>query len=229
MRKYIVLVTAALAGFSGAVLAQDQLKNTVYFGGVYAQVNSKAGELVGGPPVPPPGALIDVGDGKTVGFGYVYRFRPEWSIEAALGVPPTHKGYGEGFIAPFGQISSVKQVAPTVFANYHFGSFVDGRVQPFVGIGVNYTRFTDAKSTPSGDAASGGPTRLELSDSWGLAAHVGAIFPIDKNWSVVGAIAYADVQSDLKATTTTFAGEIVRTTHIEFRPVVYTLALGYSF
>jgi outer membrane protein len=229
MRKNIILATVTLAGFSGAVLAQDPPKHTVYFGGVYAQVNSKADELVGGRPLPPPGALIDVGDGQTVGFGYVYRFRPQWSIEAALGVPPTHKGYGEGFIAPFGQISSVKQVAPTVFANYHFGSFADGRVQPFVGIGLNYTRFTDPKSTPSGDAASGGPTRIELSDSWGLAAHVGATFPIDRNWSVVGAIAYADVQSDLKATTTTFSGEIVRTTHIEFRPVVYTLAVGYSF
>jgi len=229
MRNYTILVATALAACCGAVSAQEQPKHTFYFGGVYAQVNSKAGELVGGPPVPPPGAQIDVGDGQTIGFGYVYRFQPQWSFEAALGIPPKHKGYGEGFIAPFGQISAVKQVAPTVFFNYHFGDLANGRVQPFVGVGLNYTRFIDGYSTPSGNAASGGPTTIKLTDSWGLAAHVGATFPIDKQWSIVGAIAYADVQSDLTATTTTWSGEIVRTTHIEFRPVVYTLAVGYSF
>jgi outer membrane protein len=221
------LSCAAAAVLSLAAAGASAQSSTVYVGGAYIDVHSRAPALSGGQELPAPGAQIEVDDASTVGFGYTYRFKPAWSVEAALGIPPTHKTYGRGFIEPFGQISSVKQVAPTVFVNYHFNRM--GQIEPFVGLGINYTRFTDARSTASGEAASGGPTRIELSDSWGLAGHVGASYAIDKNWSVVGTIAYADVQSDLRATTTTGAGEVVRTTHIKFNPVVYTLCVGYSF
>lgn len=224
MKKQFSCIAAAVLSLSAA---GAWAQSTVYVGGVYIDVHSSAPALQGGQALPPPGAQIKVDDASTVGFGYAYRFTPNWSVEAALGIPPTHKTYGEGFIEPFGQISSVKQVAPTVFANYHFAPMA--QIEPFVGVGINYTRFTDAHSTASGEAASGGPTRIELSDSWGLAAHVGASYLIDKNWSIVGTIAYADVKSDLTATTTTNTGDVVRTTQIKFNPVAYTLSVGYSF
>jgi outer membrane protein len=225
MRKNTLSIAVALAAIASSAAAQT---NSVYVGGAYINVNSKAPPLEGGDPVPPPGALISVGNASTVAFGYVYRFADQFGLEFALGVPPKHKGYGEGFIAPFGQISSVKQVAPTAFLNYYFGE-AGATLRPFLGLGLNFTRFTDATSTQSGDAASGGPTQLKLSDSWGLAVHGGATYAIDKHWHVLGSIAYADVQSDLTATTTTFEGDVIRTTHIDFRPVVFTLALGYTF
>jgi outer membrane protein len=101
----------------------------------------------------------------------------------------------------------------------------DDKFRPFVGLGINYTRFYDAESSASGNLASGGPTKIELSDSWGPAAQVGARYKLAENWSVIGTIAVARVKSDLTATT----GSITRTTTIDFRPVVYTLAVGYSF
>jgi len=219
-----LLAAAALSLFAAGASAQSQ---TVYLGGAYIDLHSSAPPLEGGTALPPPGAQIEVDDASTVGFGYTYRFADRWSVEAALGIPPRHKTYGEGFLQPFGQISSMKQVAPTLFLNYHLPRF--GAIEPFVGLGLNYTHFTSGRSTASGDAASGGPTHIELSDSWGAAAHVGATYMIDKNWSIVGTVAYADVQSDVKATTTTNSGDVVRTTHIKFNPVVYTLSVGYSF
>ncbi|MED5620467.1 OmpW/AlkL family protein [Ideonella sp. BN130291] len=225
MKNLLSAAAAALLSL-GAAGASAQ-SNTVYVGGAYIDVHSRAPALSGGQALPAPGAQIEVDDASTVGFGYTYRFTPAWSVEAALGIPPRHKTYGRGFIEPFGQISSVKQVAPTVLVNYHFSPMA--KVEPFVGVGINYTHFTGARSTASGEAASGGPTKIELSDSWGLAAHVGASYAIDKAWSIVGTIAYADVKSDLKATTTTASGDVVRTTHIKFNPVAYTLCVGYSF
>lgn len=220
-----LLAGAALALAASGASAQSS--QSVYIGGAYIDIHSSAPPLQGGPAVPDPGARIEVDDASTVGFGYLYHFNERWAVEAALGIPPRHKTYGRGFLEPFGQISSVKQVAPTVFLNYHFPAF--GAVEPFVGLGINYTHFTGGRSTASGDAASGGPTRIELDDSWGAAVHGGASYKIDKNWSIVGTIAYADVQSDVTATTTTNSGNIVRTTHIKFNPVVYTLSVGYSF
>ena len=225
MNKPISCVAAALLSLAAAGASAQS--TTFYVGGAFIDVNSSAPALSGGDPVPPPGAQIEVDDASTVGFGLTYRFNPSWSVEAALGIPPRHRTYGAGFIEPFGQISSVKQVAPTVFVNYHLGGM--GQFEPFVGLGLNSTRFTGARSTPSGVAASGGPTRIELDDSWGAAVHVGASYKINDKWSIVGTIAYADVQSDLKATTTTNEGDVVRTTHIKFNPVAYTLSVGYSF
>ena len=224
IKATLILGAAALSLAAGSAIAGT---HSVYVGGMYIDLHSQADALQGGPAVPAPGAKIKVGDATTVGAGYVYRFDGPWSLEAALGVPPKHKTFGDGFITPFGQVSSVKQVAPTVFANYHFRSF--GKLEPFVGAGLNFTHFSDAHSTASGNAASGGPTRIELSNSVGLAVHGGAAYKIDDRWSIVSTIAYADVRSDLKATTSTSSGDVVRTTRINFRPVAYTLCIGYTF
>lgn len=227
MQHKTILSALALAALSAGAAAQT---HTVTLGGAFIDVHSKAPPLHSEPPTLPPGveARIEVDDAKTVVFGYEYRFTPQWGFEAALGVPPEHKTYGKAFIEAFGHISSVKQVAPTVFVNYHFKDVLP-KFSPFVGLGLNYTKFTDARSTSSGNAASGGPTKIKLSDSWGLAGHVGFSYEIAPQWSVIGTIAAAKVKSDVTATTTTTTGDIVRTTTIDFRPVVYTLCLGYSF
>jgi len=226
MHKTVPSLLAAAALAFAASGASAQASQSIYVGGAYIDLHSSSTPLVDGTPTPTP-AYVEVKDASTIGFGYIYRLNPTWAIEAALGVPPRHKTYGQGFITPFGEISSVKQVSPTVFANYHFQPF--GAVQPFVGLGLNYTHFTGARSTASGNAASGGPTTISLKDSWGLAAHTGASYAIDQQWSIVGTVAYADVKSDVTATTSTNTGDVVRTTRIKFNPVVYTLCVGYSF
>ena len=214
---------AALCCLAHTAHAQSQ---SVYIGGGYIQINSKADPLEG--PSTPPDARLDVDDAKTIIFGYQRYFTDNWGIDVALGIPPKHKVYGRGDLEGFGQISSSKQVAPTVFANYRFGQAGD-KLRPFVGIGINYTRFTDTKSTTAGDWASGGETKLKLSDSWGLAAQAGVSYALTDKWSLCATVAAAKVKSDLKATTTTNSGTVVRRTTIDFRPVVFTMSVGYSF
>jgi len=225
-KQLLSLAAVALGMVAAPALAQ----HSVYVGGAYIDVHSKAAPLSFSPPKVPPinDARIEVDDASTAGFGYSYRFAPQWSFEAALGVPPKHKTYGRGALEPFGQLSTVTQVAPTVFVNYHVGRW--GRFEPFVGVGLNYTKFTKGRSTKSGELAGGGPTDIKLSDSWGAAAHVGTSFEIDKRWSLITTVAYADVKSNLTATTHHHDGTTSRaTTRIEFRPVVYTLCVGYNF
>ena len=216
------------AGLLALTAARAQAQHTVYLGGAHIDVDATMPPLSGGPAVPAPGALLRIGSADTLGFGYTYRFSPQWSAEVALGLPPSHKVYGAGFIEAFGQVSVVEQMPPTVFANYHFVN-LGQRVQPFVGLGINYTRFTRTRSTASGDAASGGPTHIKLSDSWGLAGHIGLTVHYDKQWSLVATVAKADVKSEMTAVTQTRDGDITRSTRINFRPTVYSLSLGYSF
>lgn len=225
-KSVFTLVTGLVLGLATGLAAAQT--HSVYLGSARIDVRAKAPALEGGPAVPAPGGLLEVGDATTTGFGYVYHATPEWSVEVALGIPPRHKVYGKGFLAPFGQISSVKQTPPTVFVNYHFPDILP-RLSPLVGLGLNYTKFSSARSTASGDAASGGSTKITLDDSWGLAAHAGLNYQIDKNWSLVTTVAMAQVKSDMKAVTTTREGNVTRTTTIDFRPIVYTLSLGYTF
>lgn len=219
-----LLTTLCLAAF-GAAQAQEQ---TVYLGGAYIKVDSQSPALKGGAPLPPPGANIDVDDARTIVFGYKRYFTDHWGVDFALGIPPRHKVYGKDFLKPFGQVASVKQVAPTVFVNYRFGDAGD-RLRPFVGVGINYTHFTGGRSTASGEAASGGPTTIKLKDSVGLAAQVGVSYALTKEWSLNASLAMAKVKADQKATTTTREGPIVRTTTIDFNPKVFCVTVGYSF
>ena len=163
----------------------------------------------------PPGADLEVQDATTLFLSYEYLITPNWGLQLAGGIPPEHDTNATGSIAFLGKVSSVKQFAPTVFVNYHFGDD-SSTWRPFVGLGVNYTHFYDAKSEYHQD--------IELSDSWGIAGQVGLAYAITPQVSLVGSIAAAKVKADMVAT-----GSTVQQTTIDFRPVVYTLAVSYRF
>jgi outer membrane protein len=221
---------AAMACAAGGAQAQESPKeHTVFVGGIHIAVHVSGDPLSFNPPrTLPEDAGISVGNANTVLFGYIWRFRPQWSAELVLGIPPKHKAYGTGFIAPFGQVGSFRQVAPTAFLNYHFGPF--GRFEPFVGAGINYIHFTRARSTVSGDLANGGPTKFELSNSWGPAAHIGTTFALDKGWSLLASVSYLRGRSDFTATTVQNDGSTsVASTRAKFGQVGTTVAMTYSF
>ena len=221
MKQFASKALVAAAALAAANLAYAQ-QNTVTIGFGAINVNSSSPALKG--PFTPPNAGLDVADKSTLVFGYIREIAPNIEFELALGVPPTHDIKGTGALAGFGTISRVKQLAPTVFVNYRFGQTGDA-LRPFVGLGANFTKFTGT-STAAGNAASGGPTKIELSDSSGLAAHAGLTYALGGNLSLTAAVAMADVKTDLKATTN---GVIIRKTTIDLRPVVFTLSVGYSF
>ena len=83
-------------------------------------------------------------------------------------------------------------------------------------MGVNYTRFTDAKS-PDG-------WQLSLSDRWGLAAQAGVGYAINCQWSLFASVGAAQVKSNLVA----IGAAVLRTT-IDFRPITFTAGESFKF
>jgi outer membrane protein len=214
---------------AGTVFAQQ---NTVHFGFSSVAPRSSA-SAVSGPLTPPNSLSLEVKNQNTVFFSYTRSFSDNWDLELALGWPPTHDvaikiinpalpASIQGFDGKIG--AKVRQVAPTIFANYKFGS-KDSNLRPFIGAGVNYTKFDKAESTVDGNSINGGPTNLALEDSVGLALHAGLAYRIDQRWSLTGSLATAQVKT--KLTTNTLG--IIRTADITFRPLVLTIAAGYSF
>lgn len=193
-----------------------------------AQMHSSAADITGR--FVPPGVNLSIGDATTLFLAYSRAITDNIDIQISGGYPPRYKTTAKG-VATLGSvpwagqtIGSAKEAAPSVFVNYTFTGH-DAQIQPYVGIGINYTRFFDVKSTSANDAANGGPTSIGMTNSHGVAAKIGIRYKVDKEWSVNAHISSADVTSQL---TTNTAG-ITRTTHIDFKPLIFVLSAGYSF
>jgi outer membrane protein len=224
-----VAVTLALV-VSGSALAQS---TTFKLGLVSVEPNSSA-SAVSGPFTPVDALSLKVQSQSTLFFSASREIDSHWEAELALGLPPTHdvslvvlnpNAVPGSVAAQDGALSAkVRQVAPTVFANYRFGDSTS-QFRPFVGFGLNYTKFDKTESTAVNDAVNGGPTTLKLKDSVGPAMQLGVTAKLGGPWSVTGAWTTARV----KTTLTTNTLGIERTADITFHPSVFILAVGYSF
>ena len=253
--RRLIPVAVVLAGFVGSARA-DELPaplNEVRLGAYFISYASTASDLSG--PFTPPGINLRVGDVTTPYLAYLRSVAPHWTLELAAGVPPTTHTYGKGPATvgsvPFDgqEVATAKWFSPSLLLEYKFLD-PSRAFQPFVGAGINYTRFYDLNSTPAGDAANGGPghadhlrrdrgqwknnpynaanggpTRITLSSSIGPAATVGASYRITREISVMASYSVAGINSDYRSDT---AG-VVRTTTVHFNPRTWVAAVGYSF
>ena len=217
---------AACALLGMTSLAAHSQQNTVRVGAARIMVHSESADFTSNGPafLTPQPAGVSIADASTLLLSYSRALDDHWDVELALGAPPSQEVLGRGTLAPFGVIAKVKQAGPTVFLNYTFGA-KDSKLRAFVGVGANHTRFYDGKSTDSGMLASGGPTRIELTNSTGAAGQVGLDYHFDPRWSLHASVVKVKVKSKLTATT----GSIERKTEIDFKPIVATLCLGFSF
>lgn len=92
-----------------------------------------------------------------------YFLTPQWAVELVLTYPQKQTIRAGG-----SEIGSLKHLPPTLTAQYHFTSF--GAFVPYLGAGLNYTRFSNVSFTPAVQSA----LAPSLSrNSIGLAAQIG--------------------------------------------------------
>ena len=225
------LLLASLLAASAAAPALAQ-QNTVKIGISNVQPHATGASDFSGP-FTPSGISMEVFNRTTPFFSFTREINDQWDVELALGVPPTHDialkvnnpKLPSSVQALNGQMAAkVRQVAPTLFANYKFLE-KSSPLRPYIGVGVNFTRFDNTSSTAAGNALNGGATSLALEDSMGLALQGGVTYRFNNQWSLTGSVATAQVRS--KITTNTLG--IQRTADITFKPRVFTVAVGYSF
>lgn len=213
MKTTSSLALAAVIGLGGGGAAQAQdnvakLGLTEYT--THSQTNGISGVGV------PPGADAQTGNATTVIFVYERLFTPNIGLELVLGIPPTIKAKATGSVAFLGDdVLSAKNLAPTLFLNYHFGTPGD-TWRPYLGAGMNYTRFLDIKSTLAPD--------VKMGDSYGYAVQAGINYAISKDVGLFASVAKLDVKSNLVA-----SGATVLTTKIDFRPIAYSAGVYYQF
>lgn len=158
------------------------------------------------------GADVEVDDDTGFAFTLGYRFTDKLGVELLAALPFEHDVNVGG-----GDIASTKHLPPTLTAQYYPLGGTDSRVQPYVGAGINYTRFFDEEVDVAG-------ADLELDDSWGLAGQVGIDLLIDEHWALNAAAWYIDIDTDASV-----SGSVNADADVEIDPLVVMGGISYRF
>ncbi len=210
---FLSLILAAQAGF-----AYDKGTWFARIGPALIEPNDSSNDVDG---IPNSGVRVD--NNVTLGFTIGYMLTSKYAIEL-LGVTPSkHDLRGKDVIGSLGKIADVDVFPPTLSFQYHFNS--TGNFHPYIGAGVNYTHFPDEDVSSSLETALGGSTRLDVDDSWGLAAQIGFDYSMGEKWFVNSAIWYVDIDADATLTT----NGVDRDVDIDIDPWVFFAGIGRTF
>ena len=169
MNPLCIALAAVLALAATPALAQSAGSWTVGIGAHNVAPKSDNGTLTA---TPLGNLTMDVGSNIRPTITGEYFLQDNLGIEVLAALPFQH----DISVAGVGKVGSTRHLPPTVSLQYHFGQ---GKVKPFVGLGVNYTGFFSTKA----EGAIAG-ANLDLSDSWGLAAHLGVDFKVGEKGAI---------------------------------------------
>lgn len=154
-----------------------------------------------------------------LGLNFAYMVTDNIGIELLAATPFEHtvgtKGLG-GL-----KLADIKHLPPTLSVVY-YPLDKQSTVQPYVGLGVNYTWFFDTELTSQADAIFDG---FDLDDSVGLAGQIGVDFMLTDNIMLNGQLRYIDIDT----TATTYLGTTKVEVDVDVDPWVYMVGLGYKF
>jgi outer membrane protein len=136
-----------------------------------------------------------------------YFFTPQLAAELVLTYPQKHSVTLDG-----ARIGSFRHLPPTLSLQYHF--LPGAGFQPYVGLGVNYTRISKVKLL---DGAGG----LEK-DSWGASVQAGFDYRLDERWSLNVDVKKVTIRSDV------FVGG-ARASRVKVDPMLFGIGAGYRF
>ena len=109
------------------------------------------------------GLDLTINDKVIPGVDISYFLTPQIAVELVLTYPQKQTIRSNGT-----DIGSLKHLPPTLTAQYHFTSF--GAFKPYVGAGLNYTRFSSVRFDPAVQTA---PQPSLSKNNVGLAVQVG--------------------------------------------------------
>ena len=171
------------------------------------------------------GGKVSLNNDTQLGLNFAYMVTDHWGVELLAATPFSHdakiKGTGAPTVAD-GKLGSFKHLPPTLSAVYYP---LDSKsaFQPYVGAGINYTTFFN--ESVSSSAKQRGFTSLNIKDSWGLAAQVGADYMLTDNIMINGQIRYIDIDTTAYASHAAGRAKV----NVDVKPWVYMLGLGYKF
>ena len=158
------------------------------------------------------GDIASVDSGTALVFNGTYFFTPNLGFEILAATPFSHD---VELAADGTKVGETKHLPPTFSLQYHFDTA--GAFDPYVGAGLNYTLFFDEET--EGPLAG---TDLDLDDSFGFAAQLGADFAVSETVSLNFDIRWIDINTDAEL-------DGVALEEVEIDPMVYSLTAVWKF
>lgn len=156
------------------------------------------------------GGVIEVENGTSLTLTGTYMFTKNWAFDILAAWPFSHDIELGGVT-----VASTDHLPPTFSAQYHF--VPDGKFQPYIGLGLNYTTFFSTDTEGPLAASS-----LSIDDSFGLAAQLGADIELSDKWVLNLDLRYISIEADA----TLDGADLGK---VEINPWVYAIAVGRRF
>ena len=201
MKKTLLAAAALCALTSGAAMAQQHQQDGKWM------VRARAVHLDSANKDSTPLNGLSINNKVIPELDISYFFTPNFAAELILTYPQKHKLRLNGT-----KIGTLKHLPPTLLAQYHFTQL--GAFKPYVGAGINYTRFSNVDLDVPGVSIK--------KNSWGPAMQVGFDYALDKNWSINFDVKKVYIKTNVYA-----AGANLGKFKVD--PVLVGVGLGYRF
>lgn len=217
MKKAVLMAAISSAVLSASAMAHQAGDIILRAGAIHVNANSESTTKT------PTQVDLTVKNNTQLGLTATYMFTDNIAVELLGATPFSHKinavvpALGTG--SNLGRVAIVKQLPPSLYAQYYFLN-ADSVVRPYVGAGINYTRFYHAKSVhPS-------VTNLDVKKhSVGPVANVGVDVKLTKNLSFNAAAWYTRIKTTAKFSALGAEHEV----KLKLDPVVLFAGFGISF
>lgn len=169
------------------------------------------------------GGKASVNNDTQLGLNFAYMVTDHWGVELLAATPFSHDVSLKGVGALDGKLGSLKHLPPTLSAVFYP---LDSKsaFQPYIGAGINYTWFFDESTTS--EAKAKGLNSLNVKNTLGWAAQVGADYMLTDNLMLNGQIRYIDIDTTAYVDV---AGVARAKVNVDLEPLVYMVGLGYKF
>lgn len=130
----------------------------------------------------------------------------------------------EGILNNHKKVGTTWVLPPTLSLQYHLCS--NSQIQPYAGIGVNYSIFYNEKSRARPEYKS-----LKLSNSWGYSLEAGTDIFVDCNWFINLDVKYISMRTHATLSHGTFGNGDVGSAkaHVKINPWVFGIGFGRKF
>ncbi|MBR8333756.1 OmpW family protein [Burkholderia ambifaria] len=169
----------------------------------------------------------------TLGITNEYYVTDNFGVAMLFGMPLKVNLIGDGTLQKYGTLGTTRPMPPAIELRYHLFS-ATSKFRPFLGIGANYTWFTQVRATNSRFVSDsfgpGGSARATLSASWNPVFEIGANYAVTRHWSVGTSVGYMPVKPHLTLYGQTATGtQIVSKSTLRLNPVSVFLNVAYTF
>lgn len=183
---------------------------------------------------------VGVDSDTQLGLSGTWMMTDNFALSLLAATPFQHDLYGAGSLPRAADLGSTKHLPPTLTLQY-YPMHSSSMIQPYVGVGVNYTIFFEEKTSDTLTGAvdnyvSGGTgvvnsTDMDLDDSFGLAAEVGVDIRLDERFGINAGIWYADIDTTANIDAFDASGAKLGTAKVdvEIDPMVYMVGFTYNF